>query len=252
VNLGKLFTQPLTVTLVGAWVAWFLLRARLRPSVDRPARRAFALLGVLLLALTILSTPVVGRLLERTLLIDMPDTPPSVDAIVVLAGGYSSDERILSGSTIERVTAGVEWWRRCPSAVLVMSGESGYDDGRNRPLMTALMAELAETAGVPAERVVRDTWSTSTRLHPLGVLRLDGMTPETRIGLVSSRWHLRRATTEFRRHFRYVHPWTDMGTDHALLWTDFVPQTAGIDLSTPMIHEWIGIVWYRVLHALGR
>lgn len=251
-NLGKLATAPLIDLLAVSACAWIFVRLRCGSRLDRAARRGLDLLGACLVLLAIVSLPATTRLVERTLLIDYPGTPPPPDVIVVLAGGYGPEPTIVSDDTTLRVNAAVAWWKRAPAARIVMAGESAQPHRSKVRPMTELMAEMAEKMGVPPNRILRDTWSVNTRTHPLGLLRLPGITPDTKVGLVTSPWHLRRATAEFRRHFRDVEPWYPRRQRSPLAWEDFVPNSQALHDSTTMIHEWIGIAWYRLLHALGR
>lgn len=251
-DLGKTATAPLIDLLALAICTYLFVRIRHRSRLDVAVRRGLDLIAACLVLLAIVSLPATARLAEQTLLIDYLDAPAPPEVIVVLAGGYGPEPTILSPDTILRVNAAVAWWKRVPGARLVTAGESAQPPRSKVKPMTELMAEIAEEKGVPSNRILRDTWSVNTRTHPLGLLRLPGITPDTKVGLVTSPWHLRRATAEFRRHFRNVEPWYPRRPWLPLEWEDFVPDAQALHHSTTMIHEWIGIAWYRLLHALGR
>jgi len=248
---GKLGTEPLLLLLVAALFSWMILAFR----TWRPARASqkgmLALLGASLGCLIVLSLPVTARLIEESLVIATPDPEAAPDAIVVLAGGYTPEARgrLLSPDSTIRVMAAIDWWRRYPSARLVMSGGSSDGPDARFSKMTDLMAEMAESGGVPSDRILKERMSRNTREHPREVLGLPGFTPETKIGLVTSRWHLRRATIEFARHFHAVSPLGYEVPSRNRRARDWIPSAGALGHSTKMIHEWIGIVWYRVLAA---
>ena len=253
-SLAKLITQPLLLLLIAAIVSWVILALRSwRPS-SLKQRGMLGLLGVCLSFLWALSLPVTARFLEESLVLPAraPSEPPAV--IVVLAGGYAPDGRgrILSVDSTERVMAAVNWWRQYPSAWLVMSG--GARDTRPEGFreMTEMMDHLARGEGVPAERIFREDRSTNTREHPREVLGLEGIARETPIGLVTSRWHLRRATTEFRRYFDHVMPLSHGRARPSYELRYWIPTAGALGHSTKMLHEWIGINWYRLLALSGR
>ncbi len=245
-NFGKLLTEPLLVFLVVGFVCWIQLFRH--PSRGRRPKRALTVLGLALLLLTILAMPLTGALLERSLLLTPDAEAPPPEVIVVLSGGYSDHGRYISADTVERVIAAVRWWKLHPSARMIMSGEAPPDSGLSR--MTGHMARLAEGLGVPPSRIRTETRSRNTMEHPIEIARLPGITPDTRIGLVSSVWHLRRARGEFRRHFHHVSISPLAESASPIRWTDLIPQTSGLMMSTDMIHEWIGMVWYGLRHVL--
>ena len=66
-------------------------------------------------------------------------------------------------------------------------------------------------------------------------------------GVVTSDWHMRRAVTAFRRHFKTVIPYPSL-SDYSLpvIPGSFLPSSSSLDASTEELHEWIGIAWYAL------
>lgn len=247
---GKVLTQPVLVLPLLAIAFWFISHQLARHG--RPARqvRRWRALGVgTLLFLWWLSTPLATGILGATLMMDQPDSVGPFDAIVVLAGGHVRlrSPSVASADTTVRVIIGVEWWHRFPDSMMIMSGGSPYDIPDGGTPVPELMREIAVEHGVPIDGIVTENVSTNTREHPREVIRLPGIDRSTRIGLVSSRWHLRRATIEFRRHFEHVTPLYLSDTRVVTGWRMWLPNADALLTSTRMVHEWIGITWYWLL-----
>jgi uncharacterized SAM-binding protein YcdF (DUF218 family) len=243
---GKILTEPIFILLVIALLSLIISFFR-----QRAARGALLVPAATVLALWILSLPVTAIQLQHSL-----DIVPLEDAFVpevidVPGGGFSyrTDELTqLSGDSVGRVLTAVRWWQIYPTARLVMSGS----DGQIVPgvSMSHAMAELAIARGVPRSQVFYESRSLNTRQHPEELLRFPFVTSATKIGVVTSYWHLRRALHSFRQRFILVegHP-----APPELLPDDFmdqwIPSAEGLISSTGMIQEWIGLVWYHMRDA---
>jgi uncharacterized SAM-binding protein YcdF (DUF218 family) len=202
-------------------------------------------MAVILLA--ILSTPVVGGLLQDSVTLRSQDGETEPEYIVVLSGGLqegvSPDLDVLSTDTMKRVLFGVQYWKMHPSARIVMSGANR---GHNRGRVTELMAEIAECRGVPSASIIRETNAFDTSEHPVRLRAMPGFTPTTRLAIVTSGWHERRAIIEFRRYFRFAFP-QPVPSAEPLRVYDWIPDTTrGLLRSTAAIQEWAGIAWYRI------
>jgi uncharacterized SAM-binding protein YcdF (DUF218 family) len=219
-----------------------------RRSITAP----LTLLSLAVILLSALSIPVVGGLLQDSVTLHAPGGVFDPEYIVVLSGGLqegaSPDLDVLSTDTMKRVLFGVQYWKMHPTARIVMSGGSRW---RNSGRVTELMAEIAECRGVPSASILRETQALNTSEHPVRLRAMPGFTPTTRLAIVTSGWHERRAITEFRRYFRFAVPQPVPTLEPPLLY-DWVPDTTrGLLRSTAAIQEWAGIIWYRI-RAMSR
>lgn len=246
---GKTLTQPLLIFLVIAIAAvgWALRRAR-------DSRRPLAVGLAALLILWMFSTNAVGSALQRSLEVAVPNREIEPDVIVVLSGGWNRGADrgtdVLTSTTEARLSAGVEWWKEHPRARLILSGMDEYSGEPRR--MVELMRDEAIRRGVPGAAITLETRSRNTREHPLRLRELPGITSATRIGVVTTSDHMRRALYSFRRHFPTVitHPASSPRTRMFLV-NCALPSVDGLDRSTDAIHEWIGLAWYALLDAFS-
>ena len=243
----KILTHPLPVALLAqiCAITIYWIRVRKRRAIG-PLGWPMAVVSVAVLFLTILSVPVVGELLQDSLSV-RPAADMTPDYVVVLSGGseegVSPDLDVLSSETTKRVLSGVRYWNTHRSARMVMTGAG---PGRNPGRETELMAEVARCRGVPSASIIREPTAMSTHEHPLRLRALPGFQPTTRLVIVTSAWHERRAVAEFRRYFAVVAPQSVPPARHRIL-SNWIPDARGLVHSTDAIQEWVAIIWYRVL-----
>lgn len=237
ISPGKAFTEPLFVLLTIALLSLALGLRRARP------RRPVVMAMIALALLWILSTRAASDAIARTLIMNEPQTvAPQV--IVIAAGGASFGA--LNTTSENRVIAGVAWWHRNPQALVVIAGVDTLPSGRS-PETAILMRAEAMRFGVPASSIAMDLRSNDTREHAIELARRPGITPSTRVGVVTSDWHMRRAVAAFRRHFKTVIPYpAENDYSEPIIPGSFLPSSGGLWESTVMLHEWIGIAWYAL------
>ena len=244
-----LFAQPSGLLLLMMIAGAVLLRV----GRDRAGRRLVAasvgllLLGGLLPVSNWLMLPLEQRFARADL------AGRDVDGIVVLGG--AEDVRIWIGRDAhalneagERFTEAMALARRYPKArvaftsgaiEILSSPKIGADAAR------AIFADLglAEGERLLLETKARDTWENAVLTKALVQPK-----PGERWLLVTSAWHMPRAVGVFRKAGFVVEPWpVDYRT--AGPWDALRPFEAPADglkrLDTAM-HEWIGLVSYRV------
>jgi uncharacterized SAM-binding protein YcdF (DUF218 family) len=242
-SFGKAITEPVLLLTLAAVVVSVALFVR---ETDRRRRILLAILLATQILLLLLSIPAVSWSLDR-LVVLRGEREPAPDWIVVAGGGYAFAEgepRSLSGESISRVLMAVEWWKTNPTAIMVMSGSAGdRSPGGTRPLSDQ-MRLLATAHGVPPGQVLEEPISLRTSEHPVGLRDVVGVPTNVPVGIVTSPWHLRRTSREFRRYYDRVIPVPVESSPPELralrAWT---PSAQALFHSTTLIHELIGIVW---------
>jgi len=244
-----LATNLVAAALLPPLVLVILLTAGLLLQTRRPGLGKM-LIALATIALFALSTPWVGGLLLKSLEISGPVRPTDLetaDAIVLLAGGSYSAATEYAGDTpnavsLERLRYAVRLHRASGLPILVTGGIPGGGSlAEGRVLQQVLHDEYAI---VPrwVEDAARTTWDNARLSAPL--LQQAGV---QRIALVSHAWHLRRAVPLFELQGFDVVPagtrFARSGVDSVF---DLLPTPAGLRDSSFALHEWLGILWYKL------
>ncbi|MDP1928602.1 MAG: YdcF family protein [Thiobacillus sp.] len=201
-------------------------------------------------ALYALSTPWVSGLLLRTLEISRPigaDAIKKADAIVVLGGGrrigsieYGGDT--LNGISLERLRYAAHLHRTHALPILVTGGKPGGGTLAEGRIMQHI---LLNEYGLPT-RWVEDAALTTWDNARLSAQQLKSSQVQ-RILLVTHAWHLRRAVPLFESQGLSVIPaGIQFSTSRVDSILDVLPTTAGLRDSTFALHEWLGIMWYKL------
>ena len=128
---------------------------------------------------------------------------------------------------------------------------SGAEILKNRPISKSvyLMRKEAEISGVPSNMIKLDSLSINTWEHPEKIRNLDFVDSNMVIGIVTSRWHMRRAIYSFKRYFKNVIPLSlssSLNTKKDINFFDFITYPQSTSKTTLMIQEWIAIYWYKL------
>lgn len=238
----RLLFKKLVLPPTGPLLAGFAGLALLLASAPRPG---LALVAFSLGSLYLLSAPWFVAGLLRTLDVYPhldPESPdfPTADAIVVLDGGrlVATPERggnVVGPRTLERLQAGARLHRRLGVPILV----TGYG---------ALMADALEQAFGLEARWIEDE-SRTTQENADFSARLLHADAVACVYLVTHGWHLPRAVAAFERAGVDVVPVpagrTDrLRTERGLM--GLLPSPGRLFSSFLVLHEWLGILWYRL------
>ncbi len=244
--LAAFLLPPLSLVLLGC-LGWWLAR-RFRFAGNTIIITSIALLLAL-------STGAGSRLLVAPLenrSLPVPN-PKMVDAkaIVILGGGRSfaapeDDNRDQpSAQTLARLRHGARLYRMTGLPILV----SGGAPDRGGESEAAVMARaLREDFHIPVRWIEGTSENTAQNAtHAATMLREAGI---DRVLLVTDAMHMSRAMQIFSKTSLMVVPAaTDFRSHKPLSVADFIPSAGGLQSSHYALHEWIGLVWYRLRHA---
>ena len=248
---------------MNAWLATHLVAVALLPPLSlvillaaglllfrhRP-RLAMLLILLVTTALFALSTPWVSGVLLKSLEISAPVNPDQLqtaEAIVVLGGGrrlgaaeYGGDT--LNSISLERLRYAAFLHRASGLPILVSGGMASCGTlAESRIMQHVLQSEYGFSARW-IEGGSSTTWENAKFSAPL--LQQAGV---KRIVLVTHAWHLRRAVPLFEVQGLSVIPaGTQFSSTHVDSVFDLLPTPAGLRDSTFALHEWLGILWYKL------
>lgn len=245
----ELLFMPLGLVFVAGLVSLVLLIRGWR-------RAAATVLAVQLVVLYLAATPLVsGALvasLERVYPPLAPAAAPQAEAIVVLGGivGAAQPPRLdveLAGS-VDRLRHAAKLYRAGKGRVLVLSGGVLPWLGSEVP-EAKLMGDILAEWGVPRDVMLTETGSRTTHENARNtaqMLRERGMED---VLLVTSALHMPRAAALFRsRGLRVTPAPTDIqvveGNDTTPM--DLLPGAEALLGTTQALHEYLGMVYYRM------
>lgn len=205
---------------------------------------AACVVGMLLLSLPMVANDLIFSLEQGLRPQGAGETP---QAIVVLSGETEhvldrSPDAVAGPLTLERERAAAALWRRTRLPVLVSGGVLPHDD----IAVARLMADSMERDfGVPVQWVEgrsETTWEnaqdSAAILLPLGIRS---------VYVVTHAWHERRALIAFR-YFGFTPLAAVVQLDAP--GGDILPSGRAWLYSYYALHEWVGLLWYRVrIHA---
>lgn len=180
INAGTLMPAFVGAVLLGySWLRLFAL-----PPWALLAIRGIAILSGIGLVSFLL-------LLAVILVHAFPGTPPDAEWIIVLGAGMHKDKP--SATLCARMDTALAYLQAHPHTRAIVSGAKGTGETRSE---AEVMREYLAARGLPPQRVCLEDKATSTfenLRYAKAIIDTEPHTPETRIGIVSSRFHLFRA-----------------------------------------------------------
>lgn len=242
-NLVSAFLLPPLNLLLIALAGLFLVRSR--PRLGRALFvGAFALLWLC-------ATPYVAdgalRLLESKIkVVDLRAQP--ADAIVVLGGGsyfrapeYGGMDTVSEPSLV-RLRYAARLQRETGKPILVTGGRPLGNDTSEAQQMKAV---LEKEFNVPVRWTEDDSDNTQENArHSYRLLQQAGI---SRIYLLTHAWHMPRSILAFQRAgFEVVPAPTAFDLPYQADLLSFIPQAGSLNNSRIVMHELIGMLWYRL------
>ena len=241
-NLISSFLLPPLNLLIVAVTGLFLWHKR--PRIAR------ILLGTSVALLWLLSTPYFAEMLLHKLEGEpriMDTNRATADAIVVLGGGtyfnapeYGGDT--VSNASLLRIRYAAKLYRETNKPILVTGGKPL---GNTLSEAQQMKQVLEQEFGVPvqwAEGESDNTLENARLSYP--ILKAAGI---KRIYLITHAWHMPRSARAFQSAgFEVVPAATAYTTSYQTNLISFIPSAGALDSSRIVMHEMIGMLWYRL------
>lgn len=231
-------------------ILFALLFLRTRPKL----RNTLILLSVLSLA--VLAMPVATQFLARGLEEFPALNPEQIDsseyqAIVILGAGryrdapeYGSDVPKAMG--LERLRYGALLQRKTGLPILVTGGMWDWDDMPEAEFMAQVIEREFMGSVSWREPESRTTWENAKYSKKIAVNN-----SINKILLVTHAWHMPRAVYSFEKAgFAITAAPTGFRSarDQEITPVDYMPQAGALFGSSLMLHEWLGLLWYRLAY----
>ena len=248
----KLLLQPFLFFIFISITTLIFLVVNKNKLLNQKAVQLIWINLISIIIIIVLSMPFTSSLFERSLYVKYLEQSLDPDVIVILGGGYLVNKieemDILTSSTRSRVIEGAKMWQLNQKSIIIMSGTEILN---NRPLSKGvnLMKREAEMAGVPSNMIRLDSLSINTWDHAEKIINLNFIDSKMVVGIVTSRWHMRRAVQSFKRYFQSAIPLSLDSSFEKIKYNgiyNFIPNSQSISKTTLMLQEWIAIYWYKI------
>lgn len=169
------------------------------------------------------------------------------DALVVLGNGTkeikSIQETFSSDFGTLRLVHAATVYHQAGARYFVCAGKGEGDVSEAQA-----MAKLAESLGVPKDKIRIEAKSENTAENALEVKKILG-DKKMHIGLVTSAFHMKRSEEEFKKYFDHVTPLPAhylyaSPSDNVVI--RYMPQAAELAKTSVAVRELIARLWYRI------
>ena len=170
-----------------------------------------------------------------------------LDALVVLGNGTkeikSIQETFSSDFGTLRLVHAATVYHKAGARYFICTGKGEGDVSEAQA-----MAKLAEALGVPKDKIRIEAKSENTAENALEVKKILE-NKKTRIGLVTSAFHMKRSEEEFKKYFDHVTPLPAhylyaSPSDNVVI--RYMPQAAELAKTSVAVRELIARLWYRI------
>jgi uncharacterized SAM-binding protein YcdF (DUF218 family) len=221
----------------------------------RGARRAVVATTVLLLLFGIRAVP---ELIVQRLENAFPATtrsPAEFEGVVGLGGGLdggvnavSHGQTALTGAA-ERMTTALILARKYPALKIVLTGYAGIFEPSTHSEAAAAV-RFFEEQGAPTTQLILEPTARNTSEIAQNTRNLPGVDPSKPWLLLTSAWNMPRALLSFRKAGWNVEPLpVDFATGPVTPWFEY-SVARGVGAWSLVLHEVVGIVWYRLTGRL--
>jgi uncharacterized SAM-binding protein YcdF (DUF218 family) len=241
-------------TALLAWCLAFLTLATWRHPAPKTLRfgASASLLVFLMLSTPLAVDPAFSMLQQAARSEQRCGPPPPGSVLIVLAGGLNrnpaqvTDFNALRSDSLRRTLFAVALAQRTPHSVLLFSGGGG-----TRFREADVMGALAQALGFAPDRIVLDRTSRTTAASAINTRAMPAGDSGRPRYLITSAYHMPRANMAFRDAGQKVCAWPVDFLDTEVPPPElFTPGIGSLQRSTLLLHEALGMVFYRLKAAL--
>ena len=251
-GLGRsAFEKIATALAMPCGLIWYLMLFSVVLSMASGQRRLAALSSLICLMFMTLGSGILASLLASTIEAPFAEIDPfeqrPYDYVVVLGGGATqgANERFQGNSSGDRLILAAQLYYEGVTSRLICTGTKIPELTKSNNDPGALSLSILEKLGVPPNAIERvDGRTTSEEMKSLGERFKDS---KKRIGILTSAWHLRRATRLAQRNGLNAEPLpADFLSGPSNGWTaaewllSIIPQADNFTTTTKISKEYLG------------
>lgn len=222
-------------------------------SKDTIRRKKFLLISVILM-LFFSNTFIFDRFMNAWEIKPIPDDKMKhYDAAIILTGMTSYDpanKRLEFNDRSDRIMQGIKLYKEKKVDKIILCGGSSAIGG-NDTIDLPMLKNYLTTIGIASEDVIFENQSRNTHENAVYLkLILETFFPGGKFLLVSSGWHLKRATACFIKEGITLTPYsTDRYGGPVKFDFDylFIPSSETLFNWEKLLHEWVGSIAYRII-----
>lgn len=233
--------------LISGWLLYFK-----KPRIGQ------TLFGTGLILILLFGLMPIPNLLIRSLenRISAGTLPGRIDGIIVLAGGVDIESSrpglIELRAESDRIIEAVIMAKKHPEAKLIITGGTGSLDQNEHLREADYLQKLAILLGIAKDRIFVERNSRNTREHAIEVAKLLHERDNGQWVLITSAFHMPRSFGCFKKEGLTMIPYpidykTKLDIFSKLSMISLLPTTGNISNFNIALHEWLGLIAYRLM-----
>jgi uncharacterized SAM-binding protein YcdF (DUF218 family) len=185
------------------------------------------------------------------------DILSNLDLVIILGSGiYPSgvfrERSEPTWGTNVRIFEGIKAFQKSSAEILALCG-GGDGDYDVQETEAGVMKILAIELGVREDKIIIEDKSQNTMENATNLKKLLPPQKHRKIGLVTSALHMPRSARVFRQVFPEATivpiPVGYRYTPSKRFLSKMIPSSLALQTSTEAIHEWIGMIWYKIRYT---
>lgn len=179
--------------------------------------------------------------------------PDRVDGIIVLVGMVdmesSRDGLVELTAQADRIITAIILARKYTGAKLIITGSSGHLQEKEEFIEADYLKKLSLSLGIDEDRLIIERNSRNTHEHAVAMSKL--LSDKGQWVLITSAFHMPRSLGCFRKEGLNVIPYpvdykTKVNNPTNISLFTLVPKIGNIGRFSVAIHEWLGLIVYRL------
>lgn len=168
--------------------------------------------------------------------------------IVVLGGGINYNipgkDGELSKASLERLVRGYRLQDKLGSSIIYSGGVAVGQTGVSE---ADIAQNWLQEMGVPENKIIKEDQARTTYENGVYIKKWMKNNDINNIYLVTSALHMPRSSAVFSNlNINFIPVISGYSYNHKLSWLDYLPNRSALTANLAAIHEWLGLIWYKL------